>query len=675
MAPGGGTGKIFSATYSNVPVYEYNVNGNHVMRRRSDDWINATHILKVAEFDKPARTRILEREVQKGVHEKIQGGYGKYQGTWVPLHEGRDLAQRNGVLEKLRPIFDYVPGNESPPPAPKHTTAASNKPKIPKALAAPRRAPKSKPVPAPSQMSEDHYDNISTQLNDDDSPNNSPVFSGSEGDMLQTSQQSTASRKRKRISNHARAISVIDAQHLMYADELLDYFMLSAAAEGPMHGYIPPEPPVHFEVDRPIDDKGHTALHWGAAMGDIEVVKTLVARGANKAAMSDETETPLMRAVLFTNNFEKQTMPKLVHLLQDTIDVRDSYGSNVFHHLAATTSSLSKLKCARYYSETIINKLSEMRSSQDLVNILNTQDRAGDTALHIAAKNAARKCVRSFSGHGADGDIRNKKGVTANELIREFNARRTERYPQASSSPFQLDSKLNGQDIMLAESGNLSFMSNGGHSEAAMIVTSQIAPLISEKTEKLAAAFDKELEEKQADLSEALRLLENMERERHLIRQQTFALMTKEEDESVITAQREEYAALIRENESLLEQSQHAHLHSLVRAKESRISPPVYHTCGLGRNTEEEMREKLQLAYALHEEQVTRVALVKEVVQNMASAGMSEKGNDFKKLIASAIDVEEDEVENMIPDLLDELELSKMEDVRPQTPVNRVNKS
>lgn len=50
------------------------------MRRRSDGWINATHILKVADFDKPARTRILEREVQKGVHEKVQGGYGKYQG-------------------------------------------------------------------------------------------------------------------------------------------------------------------------------------------------------------------------------------------------------------------------------------------------------------------------------------------------------------------------------------------------------------------------------------------------------------------------------------------------------------------------------------------------------------------------------------------------------------------
>jgi hypothetical protein len=95
--------RIYSACYSNVsifylalkrlaitnviqvPVYEYSVENNHVMRRRADDWINATHILKVADFDKPARTRILEREVQKGVHEKVQGGYGKYQGSSIGL--------------------------------------------------------------------------------------------------------------------------------------------------------------------------------------------------------------------------------------------------------------------------------------------------------------------------------------------------------------------------------------------------------------------------------------------------------------------------------------------------------------------------------------------------------------------------------------------------------------
>lgn len=114
-----------------IPVYEYQFGADlkeHVMRRRHDDWINATHILKAAGFDKPARTRILERDVQKDVHEKIQGGYGKYQGTWIPLDSGEALAQRHSVYDRLRPIFEYVPGNESPPPAPRH----ASKPKAPK---------------------------------------------------------------------------------------------------------------------------------------------------------------------------------------------------------------------------------------------------------------------------------------------------------------------------------------------------------------------------------------------------------------------------------------------------------------------------------------------------------------------------------------------------------------
>ena len=55
------------------------------MRRRSDSWLNATQILKVAGLDKPQRTRILERDVQKQTHEKVQGGYGKYQGACVSM--------------------------------------------------------------------------------------------------------------------------------------------------------------------------------------------------------------------------------------------------------------------------------------------------------------------------------------------------------------------------------------------------------------------------------------------------------------------------------------------------------------------------------------------------------------------------------------------------------------
>jgi regulatory protein SWI6 len=52
------------------------------MRRRGDSFVNATQILKVAGVDKGRRTKILEKEILPGKHEIVQGGYGKYQGTW-----------------------------------------------------------------------------------------------------------------------------------------------------------------------------------------------------------------------------------------------------------------------------------------------------------------------------------------------------------------------------------------------------------------------------------------------------------------------------------------------------------------------------------------------------------------------------------------------------------------
>ncbi|KAF9148506.1 hypothetical protein BG015_009746 [Linnemannia schmuckeri] len=124
--------QIFKATYSGVPVFEMICRGVAVMRRRSDSYLNATQILKVAEFDKPQRTRILEREVQKGEHEKVQGGYGKYQGTWVPYERGVQLCQEYNVMDVLQPLLGYQIRANSPPLAPKHVTAATNRPRKPK---------------------------------------------------------------------------------------------------------------------------------------------------------------------------------------------------------------------------------------------------------------------------------------------------------------------------------------------------------------------------------------------------------------------------------------------------------------------------------------------------------------------------------------------------------------
>ncbi|KAF4458617.1 start control cdc10 [Fusarium albosuccineum] len=104
--------QIYSASYSGVDVYEMEVNNIAVMRRRNDSWLNATQILKVAGVDKGKRTKILEKEIQTGEHEKVQGGYGKYQGTWITFDRGVQVCRQYGVEELLRPLLTYDMGQD-----------------------------------------------------------------------------------------------------------------------------------------------------------------------------------------------------------------------------------------------------------------------------------------------------------------------------------------------------------------------------------------------------------------------------------------------------------------------------------------------------------------------------------------------------------------------------------
>ncbi|KAJ5134258.1 hypothetical protein N7526_005623 [Penicillium atrosanguineum] len=101
------TPQIYRAVYSNVSVYEMETRGIAVMKRRSDSWLNATQILKVAGVVKARRTKTLEKEIAAGEHEKVQGGYGKYQGTWVNYQRGVDLCREYHVEEILRPLLEY----------------------------------------------------------------------------------------------------------------------------------------------------------------------------------------------------------------------------------------------------------------------------------------------------------------------------------------------------------------------------------------------------------------------------------------------------------------------------------------------------------------------------------------------------------------------------------------
>lgn len=118
--------QIYFAKYSGVDVYELIHSTGSVMKRKKDNWVNATHILKAANFAKAKRTRILEREILGETHEKVQGGFGKYQGTWVPLELAISLASKFDVYTELKPLFDFVhrDGEPEPPRAPKHHHAS-----------------------------------------------------------------------------------------------------------------------------------------------------------------------------------------------------------------------------------------------------------------------------------------------------------------------------------------------------------------------------------------------------------------------------------------------------------------------------------------------------------------------------------------------------------------------
>ena len=508
----------------------------------------------------------------------------------------------------------------------------------------------------------------------EETPDNVSVVTESQfgdQDMINASQYSATASGRKR-KRGADQMSIQDQQHQIWADALLDYFMLLDCED---RFVSPPEPPANVNLDRPIDDKGHSAMHWAAAMGDVEVVKELIRRGARIDCLSNNLETPLMRAVMFTNNFDKSTMPNMVKILQQTVHRTDWFGSTVFHHIAATTSSTNKFVCARYYLDCIINKLSETWIPDEVTRLLNAQDQNGDTAIMIAARNGARKCVRSLLGRNVSVDIPNKKGETADDLIRILNQRRRMhgRPRQASSSPFAPppEHRLNGHgrnDAMepvpfMPMQLPFSVMAPNTRdpqttymSQTASHLMTKVAPTLLEKCAELAAAYEAELAEKEAESIDAERVVARRRAELDALKKQVTELAVMPngirinlEDDLVDRQQEDELRRLVEEAESLLEIEQREGL--LVLCSTTRAQPEDYQN-----PASLDLNEKMRLALLLHRAQLERRELVQSVVGNLSVAGMGERQGVYKSLIAKALGEREEDVESMLPEILRELE-------------------
>ncbi|KAL2834876.1 hypothetical protein BDW59DRAFT_574 [Aspergillus cavernicola] len=655
---------VYSATYSSVPVYEFKLGTDSVMRRRGDDWINATHILKLAGFDKPARTRILEREVQKGHHEKVQGGYGKYQGTWIPLPEGRQLAERNNVIDKLRPIFDYVAGDRSPPPAPKHTSAAS-KPRAPKnsnkkiAKEEVITAAKSHRNMGPPSFHHEQYE-INTGFDEDELIEQATLESSSmiaDEEMISMSQNGNySSRKRKRAMNEVAAMSLTEQEHILYGDQLLDYFM--TVGDAPEATRVPPpQPPAHFQVDRPIDDSGNTALHWACAMGDLEIVKDLLRREADIKALSVHEETSLVRAVLFTNNYEKRTFPALLDLLLDTISFRDWFGATLFHHIAQTTKSKGKWKSSRYYCEVALERLRTTFSPEEVDLLLSCQDSNGDTAVLVAARNGAFRLVDLLlSRCPRAGDLVNKRGETASSIMQRAHVSERD-IPQPPSSITMGNDQADGEMSAPTNSELQSAALPHDVSPATAQLLSRISTIMTEANKKLASHYGgaKANQQDSDDVANPEALYEQLELDRQKIQRQSDALAAKEAAEESTDAQFGRYEQMRNRYESLLEQIQRG------RLQEHLSSTPIpTHAVAPASTEQAKLLTTFQLARTLCSGQKTRRVAVKELAQQRADAGISTKFDVHRKLVALATGLKEEELDPMAAELAETLEFDRM---------------
>lgn len=440
--------QIYTATYSGVNVLESVIHGIAVMRRRHDSSFNATQLLKVAGVDKAKRTKILEKEVHVGTHEKVQGGYGKFQGTWIPYDRAVALAQQYGVYEQLKPLFLFNVADDTPT----------------KEQATAKRRLEEPAVAATATATNGFYRTMSRQPS---------ALGRAYSTLTETDEPEVSSPKKPKVESklevfeHDLEIDNPNAPFTLaplsgpiteheHSKEIITQIFLSQDADT-LADAVGESALVDVNLDVAIDELGHTALHWASALARIPLATELVRRGSVRTRGNNHGESPLIRAVLVTNNYDQGSFGELLDLLYPCVPLLDHQHRSVLHHIALTAGIKRRSAASRYYLETLLEWLVKTGGPQAKGSVtlgrfmsetVNAQDKNGDTCLNIAARIGNRAIVQQLLDVGADPSIPNRAGlrpvdfgINVNGLsVKPLSHSSTAVAPQQQSSQKILDS-------------------------------------------------------------------------------------------------------------------------------------------------------------------------------------------------------------------------------------------
>lgn len=408
------------AVYSGVSVYELEVGNVAVMRRRSDGWLNATQILKVAGVDKGKRTKVLEKEILTGEHEKVQGGYGKYQGTWISYRRGREFCRQYGVEDILRPLLDYdvsADGSSGPgaqeTPTKEQAMAAQRKkfynsnnapnasqdprsngpngtffnnisPTTSVALAAMNKVARlNSPRPRPSNMRRESQQDLTGSQQSEEHHNGEPPRKRMRPDSqdmgppdlpYDTSMRSMTPTEpsesflyehalmQDSVNNAGEPIALppLPSPTTDEQQEKMNLILDLFAEQGNRTDYAA-HPALqqlqNEDFNIPLDASANNALHWAATLAKIPLLKLLIQKGASIWRGNAAGQSPLISAVLVNNCWEHASFPELLELLGPLIEVRDHQGRTILHHIAVSSGIKMRAGSSKYYLEALLEFL------------------------------------------------------------------------------------------------------------------------------------------------------------------------------------------------------------------------------------------------------------------------------------------------------------------------------